>query len=70
MDTTPSKRAKVVALSENTEMSVRQIVDAVYVTKSSVSRIVLSCLMTQGASRHQEKDAEGQKGKLLPGTMP
>ena len=40
MEITSYKRAKIVALSENTEMSIRQIADAVCFRKSSVSRIV------------------------------
>lgn len=40
MDITPRKRAKIVALSENTDMSIRKIAEAVGVGKSSVSRLI------------------------------
>ena len=65
MDITPRKRAKIVALSENTEMSVRQIADAVCVSKSSVPRIVKLHNDTGGV-KTSRKGRCGAKRKITP----
>ena len=65
MDITSCKRAKIVALSENTEMSVRQIAAAVCVSKSSVSRIVKLHNIT-GGMKTSRKGRNGAKRKTTP----
>ena len=40
MDVTPRKRAKVIALHDNTDKSIRDIAAAVQIGKSNVSRLI------------------------------
>ena len=40
MDVTPRKRAKVISLHDNTDMSIRDIASAVQIEKSTVSHLI------------------------------
>lgn len=60
MDITPEKRAKLVALNVNTDMSIRDIANAVCVAKSTVSRL-LAVYKAEGSVSPKRKGRCGRK---------
>ena len=65
MDITPRKRSRIITLTENTSMTVRQIAEVAGVGKSAVSKIIRNYRAT-GSFSPKRKEKCGRKRKTTP----